>query len=722
MLEQFLKEIFGDLSGILITGRISGRKGTRAIDLTEFWNYPEDLPALLEWHEMRAGKEDLYFSPMLYKGKRRVKSAVKNTPVVWCDADTATPDTYALPPTIVVETSPGRYHCYWQLEEEAAPEWVEGMSKTVTYSNLDEGSDKGGWGLTKYLRLPGALNTKASLDEPFEVVAAYTGMTYTTEQMEKAFGAISASPTDGLNEPLPVPDELPSRVHVLSKIPADPDIERSLNNPPTTKTWSEQLWFLECALFRAGLTAPEVFVVVRGSACDKYARDNRPEAELWREVLRASRSFEQQLIVPDRKEQITFVTPPTKLLSDSERDLVPRTFVDQYLEWATQRTQADQSYHEAAALVALSTILAEYGHAVPMFGDLNLNLWFLLVGKTTKTYKTTSKKLMLELLRPMISDEFPYDIGGDASPEGLLSEVLEHEGRSVLFHKDEAHSMLASAKGGKTYMQGFNALLTELYDGWAPGRLRSTGKDKKMRSVPVSLNMLLLGTPEELAKTLAKEDFASGFMARFVFAIGQPKDGANTMEQADVASGARKDDGLLYLREFMAQMRSYWEERSGGAGQTVAIRANEEAWNRLNELILQLETLANESDQPDIMLPCVDRLNKIVLKVACLIAMSERRELVELPDMLAAIEFAEKWYSTLVAMITMVGQSEFSAQVDELINYLQGRGGRAKYYIARRHFNGVEPRRWADIVAAAKDQKWITQVNDAEDTYLVVAT
>ena len=151
-------------------------------------------------------------------------------------------------------------------------------------------------------------------------------------------------------------------------------------------------------------------------------------------------------------------------------------------------------------------------------------------------------------------------------------------------------------------------------------------------------------------------------------------------------------------------------------------RLRNDAVSDWSSCIVLLEKLADESDQPDVMRPCVDRLNKIVLKVATLIAMAEQRIEVSLPDMLAAIALAERWYSTLIAMVQMVGQSEFSAQVNDLVTYLQGKGGRAKLYVARRHFNGMEPRRWNDVLAAAKEQKWITQVTDVEDVYLVVAS
>lgn len=721
---DFLAAVFGDQdAGILITGRISGRKDGRNIDIPEYWNWPEQLDEIAAWAD-RHEKEDLYFSPMLYNRRQRIKEAVIYTPVVWADADTASPDGYVLAPSITQETSPGRYQVFWALTEPVAPEWAEAISRKVTYSARERGSDIGGWALTKYMRLPGGKNNKPEVvtacGGPWEVTVKYDGAVYTPMQMEEAFGKTSIPSAVGLD--MPLPNDLPDKAVCLAKLPPNADIERALTMTPTTRSWNETLWWLECELFRQGLKPTEVFVLVNGCACDKYHRDNRPEQHLWEEILRAEHQVVTSgaVYAPDNAvERVEIIEPPVELLTEEERKQIPRTFVDDYVEWAAGRTNGSIAYQECGALTVLSTVLSDFGHAVPKFGNLGLNLWFMIVGVTTRTYKSTSKNLMLELLRPLEGSEYQYDLGSDASPEGLLTELSKHPFRSVLFHRDEAHGMISGAKGGKQYLHGFNEMLTELYDGWARGRLRSTGKEKKIEAVPVRFNLFLLGVPDKLGRTLSREDFASGFMARFAYAIGQPDfSQQNSLEQADVDNDVRVDDGLVQLQNKVLKMRAYWA-RETTPGNTMSIRVDDVAWDRLNTCIKDLDELALSSDMPEVMLPCADRLNKMVLKVACLLAMAERKHIVTLEYMLAAISFAERWYSTVVTMTRIVGRSEFSGQVDDLVRYIQGKGGQVRITIARRAFSTVEPRRWDDILKAAIDQQLIVQKKESGVTYLV---
>lgn len=718
---EFLLAVFGDADqGILITGRISGHRGSRNIDKQEYWDWPAHQSELSHWARRHDG-EDLYFSPMLYGRRSRTKEAVIYTPVVWADADLAKPESYALTPSITLETSPNRYQAFWALDEPVSPEWAERISRAITYSKRGAGSDIGGWALTKYMRLPGAYNTKPEVlqrndGQPWQVTVDYDGAIYSPSELELKFGAVSIPSTLGVSTVLPV--DLPERAYVLAKLPSDVNVERALTVAPTN-SWSETLWWLQCELIRKGLTPPEVFVVVNGCACDKYQRDGRPEQHLWEEILRAEKATLVHGTALEDVERIEVVEPPVTLLTEHERANIPRTFVDDYVEWAASRTNAAIGYQEAGGFTVLSTVLADFAHAVPKFGNLGLNMWFLLVGVTTRTYKTTAKNLMLQVLRPIQNDTYEYDIGSDASPEGLLTELTTHPKRSVLFHRDEAHGMLAGAGGTKSYLSGFTETLTELYDGWARGRLRSTGRDKKVMATPINFNMFLLGVPDKLGRTLTREDFESGFMPRFIFAIGQPdRTVSNRLEQANVDGKERADDGLLEIQNKVLRMRAYWE-RETEPGETIAIRFTDDAWGRFNEFIDELDRLAEATDLPNVMAAGVSRLNKTVIKAATLLAMADKKSEVTMPYLLAAIGYAERWYSMLVSMTRIVGKSEFSGQVEDLVNYIQGKGGSVRTSAARRAFAQVEPKRWNDMLTAAIDQQLIASTKDQHGAKLV---
>jgi hypothetical protein len=73
--------------------------------------------------------------------------------MLWADMDGADPRELRLPPTIALESSPGRYVGLWLTDNVV----TEQLNKRLAYSI---GADKSGWDLTQVLRMPGTINYK----------------------------------------------------------------------------------------------------------------------------------------------------------------------------------------------------------------------------------------------------------------------------------------------------------------------------------------------------------------------------------------------------------------------------------------------------------------------------------------------------------------------------------------------------------------------------------
>lgn len=714
--EDFLYAVLrDDVEGFVDTALI-GPGPDRPINRHKFWKWPEQVDKIVSWCEKHAD-EDLYFTPMLFENRSRERDAAIQTSVVWADTDEANPYSFDLDPSLVIETSPGRWQAYWCLAEDVEPWWAEEMSRRVTYSKLKDGSDNNGWYLGKLMRLPGGMNTKPALEKPHRVSVEVQGNVYTKADFEKVYGE-AEKPSPLVMDERDLPEDLPDRVDVLERIPSNPKMERALNVPDRAGGRSEARWFVACELFRSGFSAEEVFVVIRGSANDKYTIDNRPMRDLWREILKAEQAAKLPGAIPPknmviRPEALTELSKRPVLLTDEERASLPRTFIDDYVAWAATKTNGDKGYHQFAAMCILSTVLGDFGYAVPSFGKLSLNLWFMILGETTRTYKTTAKRLMLRVLNKLENDEYTYDLGSDATSEGLLGELTEHPGRSVLLHRDEANSMLTDAKGGKHYMTGFGETLTELYDGTARGRLRASGA-KKVKATDTTFNLFLLGVPEKLASVLTQEDFASGFLTRFMYVVGRPEDFTpenQRIEQMDLTAENVLDEDLVSFQNYFLKLRRFWGGNNGYAGAR-AVRCDDAAWERFNEFSLKLATIANTSTMPKVLEPCANRLNKMVLKLATLLAMSENKEEVSLPYMLTAIRYCEKWYQHLITVVRMVGLTEFASQVDALVASVVG--GKRKYTEVRRQFKNLTQRQWTEILSAAQDQYLVRLEKEAK--------
>jgi hypothetical protein len=126
---------------------------------------------------------DLYFCPNAFTRPVLQKPYALPTPYAWADIDGADPEAFDPRPTILWETSPGRFQGLWEFDRLLSPQEAEAVSKSFAYAF---GADRGGWAVTKYLRVPYTFNHKPEYDLPRVRVRADAG------------------------DPIPVPIDLPA--------------------------------------------------------------------------------------------------------------------------------------------------------------------------------------------------------------------------------------------------------------------------------------------------------------------------------------------------------------------------------------------------------------------------------------------------------------------------------------------------------------------------------
>lgn len=727
---DFIKAVLGeDVPGAICFGLISADGDPkRPVSDHYFHLWPDESGEAAEFLE-RHEDEDVYFIPAIFRYEldanggvysRAMKEFVIDRPILSVDADDAGPELFDLTPSIIVETSPKRWQLYWSMKEAIEFGWAEQMSRNITYSQRDRGSDIGGWASNKFLRVPGTLNTKPrvieSFGSPWEVMVSYTGIAYSMQQIEEGFGAIVIELSESTAQDLPT--SLPAKNDVLVKIPVTESFRRMLFQPPPDDKWSETLWVLILSLLRIGLTLEETFVVTEGCACDKWARDKKTDANLllWKDINRAWEQIKRELadgiVIEDvdvtklRDSNLNPIVKPVEFLTDDERKLCRReNFIEHYVRWGQTKTDADPAYHEAAAMMLLSTVLADFGHAMPIFGKLGLNMWFMILGNTTASRKTTTKNLMMRFVDRLNSEEYEYDLGSDSTTEGMLADLADRPGRSGMFYRDEAQEMLANARGGKGYLSDFTGTLTELYDGHVRGRRRASGNKKTPRT-ETTFNLYLMGIAQKVAEVLDPGDFESGFLARFIYCFGEAAPETREsmrLNQFMPNQGTTTDIEQELLQEKLYKMRTYWENKTD-PGNTMPIFVDLEAWERLNEYIYMLTSMGNEADRPEIMKPAGDRMNKSVLKLACLLAMSEHRDHVNLEDMLKSIQYSERWYVNLQRMTKMIDASEWATKMRKLTELVVEKMGKITYANAYKRFSDMRPRDFAELVTGVVDQ------------------
>ncbi len=114
--------------------------------------------------------------------RKRTKKMLKRIRAVFCEFDNKTDiPKFPLKPSIVVQTSEGKYHFYWLTTTENLEEWA-GVQQCIVNNY---GGDKNAKDLTRYLRIPGFLHCKR---EPHEVLLLENnGKQYPWETIKIAF-------------------------------------------------------------------------------------------------------------------------------------------------------------------------------------------------------------------------------------------------------------------------------------------------------------------------------------------------------------------------------------------------------------------------------------------------------------------------------------------------------------------------------------------------------
>ncbi|HEY9090636.1 DNA-primase RepB domain-containing protein [Parasphingorhabdus sp.] len=150
---KFVAQLWGHLSPNATTFMAS-RQGSRWIEHAISGDRKAAALRILDDHPPFSW--DTYFCANGFEGQLRKSRFAMSTCLGWCDVDDDDPKAFRPRPNILWETSAGRYQSIWIWNETLDPYTAEQISKGL----LRYGGDKGGWSVTKYLRVPGTINHK----------------------------------------------------------------------------------------------------------------------------------------------------------------------------------------------------------------------------------------------------------------------------------------------------------------------------------------------------------------------------------------------------------------------------------------------------------------------------------------------------------------------------------------------------------------------------------
>lgn len=683
--QEYLQTLWEGLDGRAVIGRLDS-KGELSIH--RFFVWPEQQDELFA-HIEKYKDEDVYTTDSLYKANRAAKSVAKCANFVMADADTFNVMDALLEPSMIVHTSPGKTHLHWRITDTTDPAAIEALSHSVSVEHPKgtTGMDDG-WAINKFLRIPGTHNNKYA--EPFTVTVQYLDNTYTETEFSHSYPPVAVA-----NIMTKDRGTLPTKGAALSSLRASTQLMELLNkSTPGNVDRSDGLHLLLHELFRSGATDEAAFVIASTHPFNKFAGKSNADAKLWEDILRARSKSE--LGVPEETDEAVQVTvEPSKkakevdFLSAEEKEGMAPTFIDDYVAWATSKTDAAEEYHVASACMILSTVFSDFGHAVPKWGAMPLNLWFMVLGETTRSRKSTTRALGMSFIKALADeDNYLYDLGSDTTPEALDNELLKRPNRSALLHRDEAQGWIMEMDK-KAYMAGAKQKMTELYDGHVSGKLRATGDNTRRASQNISLTLFMMGIGSQMAEYLTQEDFRSGFLTRFIYIQATPPPRtreSDWLEQADITEAKQGDPVFTGLVNRIEAAREHWADFCPVDAPTTPVPCTRDAWLRLNLFITDVLDAAEGHDRHAIVEAASDRLTKSILKLATLLAMFGCCDEVQISHMLSAINYAASWFGHMTNMATRIAESTWARSQGKVIEFLTEHGGTSKWEPVYRKF------------------------------------
>jgi hypothetical protein len=736
--EKFIRTVLGDLSGYAFISRASGKtaNGKLNVNIHKTFLYPQQIDEMVKYAEEYAG-EDVYLSPLLYGDKRNDKGNIARTPenalssrTVYMDSDLCTPDKFRLPPSIHVVTSSGRGHDYWLLNDPVDAKRAAEVAHKITTAHKEEGCDPSGWSANKVLRLPDTVNTSHGFPE--SVVAEYSGVIYDINDIEGAYDDVQAleRPILGRETSIQVatPKALPDYNDALAKLPKDA-LELALAEPKVGPDGnrSQSRYRLLCELFRLEdtITQEEILSIAwNAPASRKWSQeDPRGINGLIAEANKAYSEIQWELGQSQEPPELDTTEGNIDLLEGDEREVLKhhRTWVDQYVDWS-QRKLAKQNppYDRINAWTVLSCAFSDMAFIPRKSGPEGLNLYTMTLGETT-TGKSQALKLMRTVLDEVFAEDLGYNLGGNASPNALGEKLIERDGKVSLFNKDEAHGLFKQW-ATQDWTSGMMEDLALLYDGVVPPMLR-VGKKEMAKPAKTQFVMHLMGTPEEIAKSLNREMFKSGFLARFMWTIGEPRTLTKDAVVEEDSDGTEIRLGFepmarQWAAEFSEIKRQLRSEVSSGK---VSVGITKQAADRMTQAKWKLVNLVKKSDPNwDIINPSLVRMGVTIRKCATLLAVSDGRKETELIDVLKAIEAAEEWIKNLMIVARKINASDFERACDEVEAFVRSKDDKVKLEFVNRRFKAWRVRDLQEAIGALASQGRIKEVSESGGKWLAI--
>lgn len=254
---------------------------------------------------------EFYFTPAVLAEPSRLQSKFQHSNAIWIDFDHEVDWMEFDPaPSIVVQTSEKKFHCYWLLD------WRITNANDMRYwckrfLEYFDGGDPSGFDATQLLKLPAGFNLKLGAQNsdgtPWrpKIIKFAADLRYAEAAFEHIpEPAINLVDTVDLSALPDLPESEGGWQFYLemhrNSIPAK--IEAKIRTPQEggEEKRSGALYNLTCDLFEVMDNPEDVYHILLGSPNDKFTADHGPKGSilLWKDVNRVALKHQKQKAMP----------------------------------------------------------------------------------------------------------------------------------------------------------------------------------------------------------------------------------------------------------------------------------------------------------------------------------------------------------------------------------------------------------------------------------------
>lgn len=668
--------------------------------------------------------EDVYFAVSAFsKPLRSIDDEGALCQAIYADADEFAPEGFRLPPSIVTETSPGHYHCFWLLDRPYSQAQTSALSmKLPRAHDIDASSGIA----TKLLRLPGTTNTK--YDEPYLVTATDYGRRYTLAEVQEAYGDVADYRTFTAAE-ASFPEELPDLFDVHGIVPATKRItelmEWEFDKEPGKR--SERRYELARLLLEAGLTPAETLVAVWNTPLsDKFREEGRPMEHLWRfDILKAMGKDEAtQEIEP----YVRPVATPTdgEFVTQAELEEVFSSpgFMEAWEErnYEILHPMTPNQYIRLNGYAYLAGTIGNRVAIIPPGVNRSVfcNLYMLNLGPTTsgKSEALFLLKRYLNAFGQVVGHEMI--VGSNATSEGLIKALRDYNKKSALLVTDEVSSKFRQWQNSAQMAHARETEL-ELYDGYLPKNLRAGDGAGNTDNVHLSFTQYMMGVDTEVESILDRGFLRSGYLPRCIIVKAErmpfdETEARNTPQGDESRTQDHDPYPALWARRLIKTIEGHTKIEKFGRS---IMRFEDDAWSRFLEFRANLLMYAEKHPDPDVVRPMAIRFAVSMQKMMGLIAFERGSDTVQVIDVIRVLVDAEKFWGWSMDVVRGVSDSQFARMQEDALTFIQSKGNKVRLSDYHNEFKSLSLRERLDVLDSLKARRIVKEtVNNMKTAYL----